>query len=393
MKIFATRGAAIALISALLATGMAGAQTPAPARGDAAFAAGNFDAAASAYEAALAANPHDADAELGLGTIELYRNRIAAAREHLRRALVLAPGTSIARARLDAIEQRTGGRGDYRIAFGRPQARIPLVAIDPLPTFKARIDGVPVTLLIDTGAPHIDLNESTVRRLRLATKVTGDGVFAGGLHAPIRSVHIDRFEAPGVTVRGIPGGVIPGSGAFPGVDGIVGTDFLYHFLSTIDYVHRALVLRPVGDSAAFHDAAAASGATAIPMWLVGDHMIFARGRVNAAPDALYSIDTGGPGIGVDLTKSSLAAARISPDAAHPLAFRGGGGVTHALPFRAASVALGAFTRRDLPGLYFPSGGLDGLFPFAVAGRISHEFFRRTAVTFDFKSMTLVITSA
>jgi hypothetical protein len=36
--------------------------------------------------------------------------------------------------------------------------------------------------------------------------------------------------------------------------------------------------------------------------------------------------------------------------------------------------------------------MDGLFPFAVAGRISHEFFRHTAVTLDFESMMLVIVS-
>lgn len=109
IKTFATQGAAIALISAALSTGMAGARTPAPALGDAAFAAGNFDAATSAYAAALVANSNDADAELGLGTVSIaFRSLLRA------RALVLAPGSAIARARLDVIEQRTGGRATIR---------------------------------------------------------------------------------------------------------------------------------------------------------------------------------------------------------------------------------------------------------------------------------------
>ncbi len=398
MKTFATRAVAgaVAFIFCTFVVcapivGRAIAQVPAVSAGDAAFAAGNFDAAASAYAAALAANPSSADAVLGAGTIELYRNHLRAARAYLQRALLLDPHSTLARARLSAIERRTGGPHDYRIAFAASLARISLATVDPLPTFKAKIDGVPVTLMLDTGGSNIDVSEATIRRLHLATTSAGEGVFAGGLKAPIRSVHIDRFEVPGVSVRGIPGGVVPGAG-LPGIDGIVGTDFLSHFLSTIDYAHRALVLRPVSDSASFQSSAAASGASEIPMWLVGDHFIFARARVNGAPEALFTIDTGGSGVGVDLTKSELVAAGIAPDAAHPHYMMGGGGKTQVLPFTAAVVAMGGVVRHDLPGIYVPSGGLDGLFPFAVAGRISHEFFRHTAVTFDFASMTLVVAS-
>jgi len=63
------------------------------------------------------------------------------------------------------------------------------------------------------------------------------------------------------------------------------------------------------------------------------------------------------------------------------------------PETAASVTIGDLTLHDLPGIYVPSGGLDGVFPFAVAGRISHEFFRHTAVTLDFATMTLVLAPA
>ena len=272
-----------------------------------------------------------AGVELGVGTIALYQNNLGAARTDLQRALALAPDSAAARARLGAIAQRTGGPSDYRIAFATSEARIPLVAIDPLPTFRAKIDGTLLTLRIDTGGSGIDLSGAAVKRLHLATKAAGEGVFAGGLRAQVRSLRIDRFDVPGLTVRGISGGIVPGDTG--DVDGIVGSNFLYHFLSTIDYAHRALVLRP-------RDKVAQD---LIMFALVGDHFIFVRAHVNAAPDAWYNVDTGGPGIGVDLAQSALAAAGITPDTAHPRSMLGGGGAAQFLPFTAAAVTVGDLT--------------------------------------------------
>jgi tetratricopeptide (TPR) repeat protein len=173
MKRFVRAGVYCAFFSVVISSSAALAQSPPSSAGNAAFAAGNFDAAAAAYAAALTKNPDDPDAELGIGTVELYRNHLDPARAHLQQALTLAPNSPRARARLDAIEKRTGG----------------------------------------------------------------------------------------------------------------------------------------------------------------------------------------------------------------------------LPFTAASVTIGNFTLHDLPGIYVPSGGLDGVFPFAVAGRISHKFFRHTALTLDFSTMTLVLEPA
>ena len=166
--------------------------------------------------------------------------------------------------------------------------------------------------------------------------------------------------------------------------------FLYHFLSTIDYAHGRLTLRPRSASAAFEAAAQTGGAAVVPMWLVGDHFIFARARVAQTPDALFNVDTGGEGIGVQLTRAALDAAHISPDETKAVKFTGGGGDARALPFTAPSVSLGAFTRRDVPGLYFPDGDQYKIFPFEVSGTLSHEYFRKTELTFDFDAMKLVV---
>jgi hypothetical protein len=71
---------------------------------------------------------NDPDAELGIGTIELYRNHLDAARAHLQRAVELTPNSAIERTRLDSIVKRTGAPGDFQVAFAGAQARVRLVS-------------------------------------------------------------------------------------------------------------------------------------------------------------------------------------------------------------------------------------------------------------------------
>ncbi|MGB8520110.1 MAG: hypothetical protein WCD38_08085 [Candidatus Tumulicola sp.] len=102
------------------------------------------------------------------------------------------------------------------------------------------------------------------------------------------------------------------------------------------------------------------------------------------------MDTGGAGVGITLTAAALAAAKIVPDASKASSGIGGGGTVRVVPFDAATVSLGSFARRDVPGLYTPAGDPYGRFPFTVAGAISHDFFRTSALTFDFSAMKLVV---
>ena len=77
-------------------------------------------------------------------------------------------------------------------------------------------------------------------------------------------------------------------------------------------------------------------------------------------------------------------------AAHAQQGQGGAGKVRLLPFNAASVTLAGLTLHDIPGVYSPDGDPYGIFPFVIGGSISQEFFRHTAVTFDFTSMIMVV---
>jgi hypothetical protein len=183
---------------------------------------------------------------------------------------------------------------------------------------------------------------------------------------------------------------MPTSLAGHAYDGIIGTTLLRQFLSTLDYRRGRLVLRPRSASNHFEAAAAAHGDAIVPMWLVPDHFIFARAGVNGTFEGLFSIDTGGAGMGVSLTKDALDAAHITPDESKAFSGVGGGGTVEVVPFTATSVALGTYERHDIRGVYSPAGDPYRIFPFAVAGALSHDFFRTSSVTFDFDAMKLVV---
>jgi hypothetical protein len=357
-----------------------------PVPGDALFAAGDFAAAQRAYETSLAAEPENAGAELGLARLALYRNDLASLETHARALASSEPDDPRPQRYLAMLPFRRGDGPDFHADPLGAEVDVPLVQVDPLPVLEARVDGTPARLLLDTGGTGLDLSGAFAQKLGLATHAAGQGTFAGGLHAELRQAHVDRLDLGAATVRSLPVSVldrIP-----PGFDGVLGTSVLYAFLSTIDYRQQRLILRPKSESEAFERAAAERGASIVPMYLVPDHFIFVRARAGNGPEALYNVDTGGGGIGVQLTKAALDAAGIVPDMAHPNDFLGGGGNAHAIPFR-AGVTLGGRTFLGLPGLYFDRGDQYGIFPFAVAGTLSHELFKRGALTFDFTAMRLV----
>ncbi len=362
---------------------------PAPSHaavpGDALFAAGDFDAAQQSYETTLQTDPHNAGAELGLARIALYHNDLASLEIHARALAVDDPSDPRAMRYLAAIPFRRADAPDLRADPLTGEASIPLVQIDPLPVLEGSVDGQPARLLLDTGGTGLDLASTFAQKLGIATHAAGQGVFAGGLHADVRQGHVNRLDLGTATVRSLPVSVV--DRIPPDVDGVLGTNVLYEFLSTIDYRNRRLILRPKAESATFERAAAARGATIVPMLLAPDHFIFVRARAGKGPEALYNVDTGGGGIGVQLTKTSLDAAGIVPDTTHSGDFAGGGGAAHTVPF-VADVTLGERTWHDIPGLYFDNGDQYGIFPFAVAGTLSHELFKRGALTFDFTAMKM-----
>jgi aspartyl protease/tetratricopeptide repeat protein len=387
-------GLRAALVTAVLLLAVAAGAIAAEEDGATAFKAARFDDAAVAYARALGENPDDITAQLGLANVALLRNRLDDAERHAEAVLNVEPSNARAQFIMGTVVQRRGKPGTFVFSAPATPLTIPFVVTDPLPLLRVRIGGRDALFFIDTGAPNIMLDPALASELHLTVKDLGSGVFAGGKHATVRTTTVAQFELGGLRIGNVPAVVLPtrqltfwpGRGA----DGAIGTGLLLRFLSTIDYAHGALVLRARSGSHDFEQEADARGDTVVPMWLEGDHFIFARARINDGPEGMYNVDTGLAGGGLSATKATLDAAHVKLDESNAAVGQGGGGAVQVIPFTAAAT-LGDLTVQNVTGLFTPEGTPYGIFPFDVAGTISHGFFRAYALTLDFDAMRLVVT--
>jgi hypothetical protein len=356
------------------------------------FANGNFDAAADAYARVLAADPNDAAARLNLGALRLYQNDLAAAEPLLRAASASDPGNARA-ARLLAEAQRRIAEAGRRTTVEGGETTVAFVASDPLPVVRATIDGKTGNFLIDTGGT-VDLNPDFASGLPLTLHDKGLGTFAGGKQAAIRAAMLQSVSLGGATAYDVPCDVFDSHASqfFQGieVDGVIGTTLFERFLATIDYPKHRLILRPrsARRSAEFQAAAAAAGASIVPFWLVGDHLVFAQAQVNDAAPGLFLFDSGLAGAGLMPWKNLVEAAHIPLEAAHAGNGTGGGGQVAVVPFVADRVAVGTAIQRNVRGSFTPEGAPQ--FPFTSWGAVSNEFLAHYAYTVDFDAMKIVL---
>jgi hypothetical protein len=354
-----------------------------------AFKDGDFAAAQSGYTAEWQTNHADPVAVMGLAQLAIYDNRLDDARMWLERARALVPSDPRIARFENVIAQRSDPSTD-RIT-GSGAAVVPFVTTDPLPSVNIVVNGHPATFLIDTGAPNIAVDPAFAETIGLHATGSHEGTFAGGMHATVQQSMVDRIQLGTWTVEHVPAVILPVGNmlgdAHP-VHGVIGTALFAHFLTTLDYAHGSLILADAASSQAFERNAEQRGATIVRMWLVGDHFIFARAHAAGGPEGLFNVDTGGT-FGLQLTQAAIDAANISLNREQTSTGMGGGGATAFIPFK-TSVTLGNMTVDGLDGIFTPQGDQFGIFPFTVAGTISHGFFRHTALTFDFRAMRLVV---
>jgi hypothetical protein len=392
MKSLSMLLAAGAATLALIST--ASGQPAGAASGDALFAAGDFAGAGRAYEASAKTHPDDPAVLVGLARTRLYENRNDEAIALAQKVLAAQPGHPGARQILGVAQDRKTifGPDRYQMAAAPTgDVVIPFVATDPLPVVKVKLGDREALFVIDTGGADLSLAPDLAKELGLEGQVVGEGVFAGGLRAPIRRTLVPHFQIGPIKVDNVPANIGRAAPPIPGkIEGIIGTRVLMHFLSTLDYCQERLVLRPRSASAAFEQAAAREKANVVPMWLISDHMMFARAHLQHGPEGIFLIDTGLAGGGLMATKATLDEAGVKVDPTDTHTGVGGGGEVTFLTFRAGAT-LGALTVDDVAGNYTPGGGFleGGGLPFKAKGLLSHGFFRHSRLTFDFDAMKLV----
>jgi predicted aspartyl protease len=384
------------------------------------FSAAQFVEAGERYLAVENAHPRNFRACLRLGEIALLGNRLDEAERWLLQASTVDPSNNdskrlLAEAyyRLRAFDKsarylRLAGSDvvasklehfasklPYQVD-GPEETQVKFVSTDPLPLIRVRVNGsTEVNFLIDTGAPEIVLDREFAKQVAAIEFGSSSGTFAGDNKAEVIQGAVESIRIGGWLVRHVPVHLLP-TRRFSGilgrrVDGIVGTRFLYQFISTIDYPKGELALRQVknGDShrpQSEPDAAA----LAVPFWLAGDHYLLAPGTVNGNPTLLF-VDTGLAGMGFTAPASTLKAAGIAVQQGQVVEGLGGGGKVSASRFNVGELALGSAVARNVPGLagIFPAS-LENKFGFRIGGLISHAFFRSYSLTIDFSRMRLYL---
>jgi hypothetical protein len=354
---------------------------------EALFSAGDFTAAATAYANLVAADPKNVVAELGLARLDLYGNRLEDASRLAGAVLESDPQNQDARRILTTVSQRKAVLISAD-AMNVPESGVivPFLEVDPLPLVQLVVNGRPANFILDTGGPDVVLDPDFATELRLKITNGESGVFAGGLQAEVRRAVVADLQVGPVSLRELSVGIVPSRGLDlfkkRKVDGVIGTVFLSRFLSTIDYPHRQLVLRP-------RNATPIPG-TAMPMWLVGDHFIFARGSVNGISNQLFLIDSGMADGGFGPEERTIATAHVKTYPEKAQTGIGGAGPVKIIPVVADKLCLYTVCQSNVYGMYSPSGSPLHMFAFSTAGTVSHTYLKNYAVTLDFSSMRLIL---
>jgi len=400
--------------------------------GDEAFKEGKFANAEKLYGPVTAGDTKSYAPCVRMGEIALLSNRFPEAEKWLKKALEIRADDAAAKTllaetyyRQDDFEHaaewlKTPGTGEfpgrahfssldyekmarfkgltpYQLSGAGEAVHLKFVQMDPLPLVTVRIDGgKDAVFFLDTGGAELGLDTEFAKELGLPLWASKEvATFAGGQHIETFHSKIDSIGLGDWIVKNVPAQVLPLRAlspmlGVPRVDGVIGTIFLYHFLSTIDYRAGELVLRkrtPENVRKLWVNMGRKS--VSAPFWMAADHFIVGWGRVNALPPTLFFLDSGLAGAGVNFPESTLKAANIVLDKSKAEKGQGAAGTFESIPYVVPEVSFGGITEQQVNGLWDgPLFWEDGL-GFHIGGMVGHEFLRTHAVTFDFDGMMLV----
>jgi tetratricopeptide (TPR) repeat protein len=378
------------------------------------FKAGRFAEADRGYALILRRDPENARAMAQRGYIALLSNRFADAEKFLTKAVGLAPADNFVKQQLadcfvrqDQLARavdplRASGNEAYATQLasvtgppyqvhGAETTRLPFRALDPLPLVEASVSGRPARkFILDTGGT-LSLSMAAAEEAGLRAVATGKGR-AGGQTFTMYFGVLDSFRLGDIELRNLPvhwhDAVMPSALGDPQPSGVIGTTIFYHFLTTVDYANRALVLRRKTRDhlRAFQAEARNAGAEVLPLWLAGDHFPCTLGRLNDHGPRIVSLDTGGAGgIGVVTTPEVAERAGIRVDYGRPTSFN----KIPVYPCVPDKASLGGAVGRDIYSIAGPLL-MDDRFRFDTIANFTHAFFKPYTITFDFMDMNFYL---
>src|SRR5438874_3338800 len=396
------------------------------------FQAGKFDAAGKHYSKIVAQNPEDHSAILQLGRIALLSNRLDEAQKWLEKAKTLQPDDTDAKVMLAEVFYRRDdfqkaaaslngvdvsnnkliiqqyptlnvaklesfkGQKPYDLQANGESTRLKFVRTEPLPIVNVRVNGGDeVTFFIDTGGSEVALDTDFAKELGVPQFGAVQGTFSGGQHQEVKLARIESLTVGDWTVKNLPVGMLPLRQLSAGlgvkqINGIIGTTFFYHFLTTMDYPRGELVLRGKTAKNLEEFKKSAGKRVTVPIWMASDHFMVGWGRVETLPPTLLFVDTGLVGAGVKLAESVIKEAGIKLEQNKAFEGAGGGGSLKIVPYTVHQLSFGDIKEQNVGGLYDGPFPWENMFGFHLAGMFGHDFFKPYAVTFDFQNMEIFL---
>ncbi|BDI32733.1 hypothetical protein CCAX7_47840 [Capsulimonas corticalis] len=264
---------------------------------------------------------------------------------------------------------------------GAHSATIPFVFDDGAIGFKARINGKPVVLLLDSGASGIAISQKAAKSLGLKQGGFLEARGYGG-STDLRPIEMDSLEIPGAVkltkITAVAVNLPEELDSFLGhpVAGFVGYDLLSRFVVRVDFPNRTMTFT---EPAAFHPSP--SDGSPVPIALEDD-IPNTTAQVDTLPPARFLIDTGDVAA-VRLYGPYVQDKGLAKKYPKGMITSGGGigGISEARQVRVKTVTLGGIALTGVPTDFSldAKGGASQL----NAGSIGSGLLSRFTVTFDY----------
>ena len=165
-----------------------------------------------------------------------------------------------------------------------------------LPAMEVTVNGHPLEFILDTGGNMlvIDYSLGDTVGVNAIQSTQMKYAFTGGEYVDEAFGTVGAVELDGVVVRNVPVHLIPLQERGVEYDGIVTTQFLKQFLSTVDYERNKITLRERSESgrAQLMEEMADRGIIQVPFFMVRRHLMFAKGGINGHENMNMFMDSG-----------------------------------------------------------------------------------------------------
>jgi len=260
-----------------------------------------FNKAMDIYKKVYSNDKNNYEANYRIGYIALLSNKFEEAEKHFKKAIEIKSSERRPKIQLAEVYYRQNkynaaaslyqelgdeGRSKQLLAFSNDipyhfkgnssETEINFLSLDPLPIFKIKINGKEIVVLLDTGGAQIILDKEFAKEIGLPIYGSFEGNFAGGQRNTVEYSMAKTGQFGDFIIENIPLNILPLPGlnnpGFEGerIKGIIGTQFLYQFLSTIDYTNKKLVLQK-NHNEALNKLDSISGMKKVPFIMAGTH--------------------------------------------------------------------------------------------------------------------------